>query len=288
MYLSHFGLREKPFTLTPNTGFFVPLASHREALETLRTALDEEEGFIQVIGEVGTGKTLLCRMLLGALDARYVTAYLPNPFLGPHGVYAAVARELGAEDAPSRPSHELLEQIQDRVMELNSDGRRTVLVVDEAQSLPTASLEAIRLLTNLETERHRLLQVVLFGQPELEERLRTRSLRQLAQRVSFTARLEPVSARDARGYLSRRLSVAGRSGDLPFTRGAIAALHRASHGNPRVLNLLCHKAMLAAYGRGDARVGWRHVRRAVADTDLAAASPPSRRSPRSRGWRRLR
>ncbi len=287
MYLRHFGLREKPFSLTPNTGFFVPLASHREALETLVTALHEEEGFIQVIGEVGTGKTLLCRMLLGELDERFVTAYLPNPFLGPKGVYAAVARELGVAVDDDAPTHALLERIQDRVLELHLDGRRTVLVVDEAQSLPTASLEAIRLLTNLETERHRLLQVVLFGQPELEERLRTHALRQLAQRVSFTARLAPVSANDARSYLTQRLSAAGRSGDVPFTRTAIQALHRASGGNPRIMNLLCHKAMLAAYGRGQGRVGWRHVRRAVADTDTAKGSRFATSAPQ-RGWRRIR
>jgi MSHA biogenesis protein MshM len=285
VYLRHFGLREKPFSLTPHTGFFVPLESHRQALETLVVALAEDEGFIKVIGEVGTGKTLLCRMLLERLDDAFVTAWLPNPFLGPEGVYDAVARELGAGGGEGPFSHRLLERIQDRVLELHATGRRAVLIVDEAQSLPTASLEAIRLLTNLETRRRKLLQVVLLGQPELDARLRTRALRQLAQRVSFSARLEAVPARDARSYLAHRLSCAGSRAELPFTRRAVAVLHRASRGNPRVMNLLSHKAMLSAYGRGETRVRWRHVRRAVADTEVANPLFSARRLA---GWRRIR
>lgn len=277
MYLRHFGLREKPFALTPNTDFFVPLATHTRALDTLLTALDEEEGFLKVVGEVGTGKTLVCRLLLGELAQRrdvFESAYLPNPFLGPMGVYAAVARELGVAMNDTFSSEQLLERIQDKVLELHLLGRRTVLVVDEAQSLPTASLEAVRLLTNLETERHRLLQVVLFGQPELDERLRKRSLRQLAQRVSFSARLDPLSARESWTYLTHRFAAAGRAADLPFTRRAVGALYRGSGGNPRLLNLLSHKSLLSAYGRGNRRVGWRHVRRAVADTDYVRPAPP--------------
>ncbi len=270
MYLRHFGLRDKPFGLTPDTDYFVPLEGHREALEVLRVALDEGEGFIKVVGEVGTGKTMLCRKLLATLGPGYETAWLPNPPSSPRGVLAAVAQDLGIalEDASV---HRVIEQVNERVLEIHRSGRQAVLVVDEAQSLPVHSLEVIRLLTNLETERSKLLQVVLFGQPELDERLAGHALRQLRQRISFSARLQPLGRGDTRGYVAHRLSVAGRSGDVPFTRGAIGALHRASGGIPRVVNLLGHKAMMAAYGRGEAKVRRRHVRRAIADTDAATS-----------------
>ncbi|NNL68237.1 MAG: AAA family ATPase [Myxococcales bacterium] len=277
MYLRHFGLREKPFALTPNTDFFVPLPVHMQALEVLCTALSEGEGFIKVVGEVGTGKTLLCRMLLAELEDPWVTVHLSNSFLSPSGVYAALARELQVVEDEDLPSHQLIERIQNRVLELRVEGRRPVLIIDEAQSLPTASLEAIRLLTNLETERSKLLQVVLVGQPELDERLRNRALRQLGQRVSFSARLAPLSRAETRRYLHHRLSAAGRSADLPFTASAIRKLHRASGGIPRVLNLLSHKAMMSAYGRGDARIRWSHMRRAVVDTPATSGH----------GWRML-
>ena len=237
----------------------------------------KRQGFIKVVGEVGTGKTLLCRLLVAELEDPWVTVHLSNSFLSPSGVYAALARELGVITDEDLPSHQLIERIQNRVLELRAAGRRPVLLIDEAQSLPTASLEAIRLLTNLETERSKLLQVVLVGQPELDERLKNRALRQLGQRVSFSARLAPLSRGETRRYLRHRLSAAGRSTDLPFTGSAIRKLHRASGGIPRVLNLLCHKAMMSAYGRGDARIGYRHMRRAIVDTPAT----------RPTGWRML-
>lgn len=275
MYERHFGLREQPFSLTPDTGYFIPLGTHREALTVLRVALEGGEGFIKVVGEVGTGKTMLCRKLLNTLGPAFVTAYLPNPFFGPQGICLAVAQELGVEDPPVGCGlHHLVERINQRVLEIRREGGSALLIIDEAQSLPTASLEAIRLLTNLESETRKLLQVVLFGQPELDVRLSTRRLRQVQQRVSFSADLDPLSAWETRGYVAHRLSVAGRSGDVPFTRGAMAMLHRASGGIPRIVNLVAHKSLMCAYGEGEPRVRSRHVRRAIIGTDCVRTRRP--------------
>ncbi len=265
VYLQHFGLREAPFSLTPDTDFFFADSGHREALNVLLVALRGGEGFVRITGEVGTGKTLLCRLLLRALDGEFVTCYLPNPFLTPSALRMAFAEELGIEFRRNLGQHGLLKLIHKRLIGLAAAGRRVVLCLDEAQSLPDESLESLRLLTNLETEKSKLLQVVLFGQPELERRLARHGLRQLRQRITFAYRLHPLGRRAAAAYLRHRLAVAGRTDGGPLTPRALRALTRAGGGIPRRLNILAHKALLAAYGGGAARVGARHVRRAVRD-----------------------
>ena len=265
MYLEHFHLREAPFSLTPNTDFFFADTVHREALNVLLVALRSGEGFVKITGEVGTGKTLLCRMLLRRLGEGFLTYYLPSPFLTPSTLRIAFAEELGIGFPRNLSQHGLLKLINERLIALAAADRRVVLCLDEAQSLPDDSLESLRLLTNLETEKFKLLQVVLFGQPELDRRLARPQLRQLRQRITFAYRLRPLDRRAAVGYLRHRLAVAGRDDDGPFTPRALRALRRASGGVPRLLNILAHKALLAAYGAGVARVGARHVRRAVRD-----------------------
>ena len=267
MYEAHFGFRQAPFGLTPDTRFYFPEASHQEALNTLLVALRSGEGFLKVTGEVGLGKTLLCRQLLNALGPEFVTAYVPNPAVSPRGLLLTVAEELGcATDAAASPE-QLLKAINQQLLGNARRHVRTALIVDEAQALSDETLEAIRLLTNLETETDKLLQVVLFGQPELDERLARSELRQLRQRITFSYRLRPLDRGQFTAYVRHRLEVAGNPGGQLFSDDAIRVLYRASRGTPRLANILCHKALLAAFGPGRASVGRQEAFDAVYDTE---------------------
>ena len=267
MYLEHFGFERSPFTITPDTSFFLDHGSHREAMNVLLLALQSGEGFIKVTGEVGTGKTLLCRRLLNTLDDNFVSAYIPNPALSPVALRMALAEELDIEFARNTGQHRLLQRISQRLIELHAAGKQVVLLLDEAQSIPDESMEALRLLTNLETEQDKLLQVVLFGQPELDQRLQQVHLRQLRQRILFNYTLQPLDRATLEVYLNHRLLIAGYRGAPLFTRGALKQLHRSSRGIPRLANILCHKALLSAFGRGDHLIKPLHIRQAAADTE---------------------
>ncbi|HET6655811.1 MAG TPA: AAA family ATPase [Gammaproteobacteria bacterium] len=270
MYLEHFGLKTYPFSLTPDTEFFFASPTHREALNVLLVALRGGEGFIKVTGEVGLGKTLLCRQLLNALGADYVTAYIPNPHLSPGSMRLALSRELGMTLPRARYTQdELLDWLNAALLRFAAAGKRVVLCLDEAQELPAQSLEAVRLLTNLETEKRKLLQVVLFGQPELDRRLAERHLRQLTQRITFSYQLAPMDRPMMVDYVSHRLRVAGYRGPLPFTSAALKRLYKASGGTPRLVNVLCHKSLMAAFGPGADRVGSRAMGEAIRDTEGA-------------------
>lgn len=271
MYEAFFGLREKPFALTPNTGFLVQLAPYQACLNLLRVALAEGEGFIKITGEVGTGKTLLCRALLNELDpSRYQLAWLPNPSLSPLALRQALAHELHVPDVEQLDTHGLLAALHARLIELAGEGRSTVLLIDEAQALPVSTLEGLRLLTNLETEQSKLLQVVLFGQPELDQTLARQDLRQLRQRITFSYALRPLDVADATRYITERLAVAGYRGEPLFERSAVRLLVQGSRGIPRLLNILANKCLMAAFGEGSRCVDVRHVRRALADTEGSA------------------
>ena len=281
MYQEHFGLRELPFSITPDTGFFFSYGHYADALNTLLVALRAGEGFIKVTGEVGTGKTLLCRKLLATLDRAFVSAYLPNPMLTPYGLQSAVAEELGVPVQGQHNAHQLQKRIAERILELNAEGKRVVLCLDEAQAMPIETLETLRLLTNLETEKRKLLQVVLFGQPELEEKLNRPEIRQLRQRITFAYRLEPIDREGMNAYVQHRLMVAGhQGGGSLFRPQALQQLYRASGGIPRLVNILAHKSLMAAYGRGDKTVEREHVRMAIADTE----DVPNREGGRGLWW----
>ncbi|WP_374288553.1 ExeA family protein [Pseudomonas fluvialis] len=270
MYEAFFGLREKPFALTPNTEFLVQLAPYQGCLNLLRLALAEGEGFIKVIGEVGTGKTLLCRAVLNLLDKRrFQAAYLPNPCLTPLALRQALAHELHLQDTAELDEHSLLQRINQRLIELAAAGKSTVLLIDEAQALPPRTLESLRLLTNLEGERSKLLQVVLFAQPELDSTLQQEAFRQLRQRITFSYSLRPLDLVDIRRYLQERLAVAGYRGEPLFSEAALRRLARGSGGIPRLLNILANKALMAAFGEGCRQIGAVHVQRAIADTEGA-------------------
>lgn len=267
MYLEHFKLQQAPFSLTPNTDFYCELPTHQDALAVLLLSLKEGEGFIKIVGEVGTGKTLICRMLLNQLSCEYVVAYIPNPDLDSDGLRRAVAYELGIKNNQSASSHELLEMINQRLKQFHKEGKKPVLIIDEAQALPDECLEAVRLLTNLETEAKKLLQVVLFGQPELDLKLRQSRLRQLRQRITFSYNLKPLAKKQLDAYLCHRLAKAGYTYGSLFTGSAKKKLFEASGGLPRLLNVLCHKSLLVAYGRGQRVVDKKSMKRAIKDTE---------------------
>ncbi|MGM0416014.1 MAG: ExeA family protein [Thermodesulfobacteriota bacterium] len=266
-YLKHFGLDEHPFSLTPDTAFYYPTLSGREATNVLLVALANSEGMVKISGEVGTGKTMLCRKLLNDLPDDVVTAFIPNPALQPQPLYHAIATELGLSPDPRERFAALGQMLQRHLIELRARGKRALVCVDEAQAMPDKSLEALRLLTNVETEKHKLLQIVLFGQPELDERLQQSHLRQLRQRISCSYTLSPLQDSSTGEYLNFRLKQAGYRGAPLFKKRALKMLHRASGGVPRLLNILAHKAMLSAYGEGVWEIAPSHVRAAIDDTD---------------------
>lgn len=270
MYLYHFGIRELPFTLTPNTDYFFGLPSHNEAIDVLATALMTGEGFIKVTGEVGTGKTLICRKLLNELPDGFVSAYIPNPYLSPAELRKSVAAELKV-DLPSNPDQQEFTQcIQQKLIEISQQNKNAVLIIDEAQALPDESIEALRLMTNLETESKKLIQVVLFGQPELDEKLKKPELRQLRQRITFSYCLKLMDVDQTFQYIKHRLFVAGHQGDDVFTNRICKLINRASKGTPRIVNILCHKALMLAYGEGKKQVSKQHIKSAIRDTEGAS------------------
>lgn len=271
MYLQHFGLTEFPFGITPDTSFAFSGHSHQEALNTLLVALKCGEGFLKITGEVGTGKTLLCRRLLQTLGEGSVTAYLPNPNLEAATLLLALAEELRINDVAGLDEFHLLRKINLGLLDYARAGKRVVLCIDEAQAMPLATLEALRLVSNLETEKRKLIQIILFGQPELDEKLSDTSVRQLLQRITFSYRMSGLGKAEVALYLQHRLRVAGYRGEPMFTNGALRALRRASRGTPRLINILAHKALLAVFGEGRQVVKHRHVRGAAKDTEGAGS-----------------
>ena len=272
MYQEFFQLELMPFSLTPNPKFFCQLKGHLEALNILDFCIKSGEGFIKIIGEVGSGKTLLCRKLLETLDlSQYVTAYIPNPDLTPIEIRKAFARELLLNPNEWQDQHELLNAIYQHLIDLHKQGKKVVLLIDEAQALSNQSLETIRLLTNLETEQTKLLQVVLFAQPELDERLNQTNLRQLKQRITFSYTLPLMNRDDLDAYLYHRLAKAGYIHGNLFTKKAKNLLYKASQGIPRVVNILSHKALLVAYGRGEHLIDHKAMKLAVNDTEAIIA-----------------
>ncbi|TRX52810.1 ExeA family protein [Thalassomonas sp. M1454] len=267
MYLYHYGLSELPFTLTPNTSFYLGLQPHNEALNVLLVALKNGEGFIKVVGEVGTGKTLICRKLLNEIPDHFVTAYIPNPYLNPDELRRAVATELGVKQAQRMNVQLLSQRIQERLLELHSKGHSVVLILDEAQALPEESLEALRLFTNLETESRKLLQVVLFAQPELDERLNEKRFRQLKQRITFSYKLRPMTNTEVENYIRHRLTIAGYKGEPLFDSQTCKSIARVSGGIPRLVNVLCHKMLMLSYGQGKQKVNKKDLNLAVKDTE---------------------
>ncbi len=300
MYLEHFGLRESPFGLTPDTSFFFACSSYQEALNTLLVAARNGEGFIKIVGEVGNGKTMLCRKFLATLNqggraattvigtqdenaaerisGKFITAYIPNPYMEPRSLLLALADEFRVSLDKEFDQHQMLKGLTLALLNYAREGKRVLVCLDEAQAMPLESMEVLRLLTNLETEKRKLMQVVLFGQPELDERLKQNSVRQLRQRISFQYDLKGLRNDELDRYLRHRLGVAGFSGETLFSKGAVGVLQRVSGGTPRLVNIIANKALLLVYGEGRQQVLARHVRSAAADT------PEARRDWLVWGW----
>ena len=267
-FRAFFGIKELPFSLVPNTQYFVSLPDHRECFSMLLFAIASGDGFIKVTGEVGTGKTLLCRRLLNSLDEQeYYTAYLPNPRLTPIELKRALAKELQVTKHDTIKDQNLLDEINKGLIFLAQQNKKVILVIDEAQALPEDSLEELRLLTNLETETHKLMQIVLFGQPELDQILAQHHFRQLRQRITFSHLLDRLNKSGIRQYIHHRMMVAGYNGEPVFDNSSINLLHKATQGTPRLINIVCAKALLIAFSKGQQKVKKAMVRAAVDDTE---------------------
>jgi len=269
IYLRHFGLREAPFSITPDASYFFPHEGAQAAFNTLLVALRSGEGFLKIVGEVGCGKTVLCRRVLRELQPDCVTAYIPNPDLGPKDLMHALSGELGLKMPASASRHRLLDGLQRCLLAHAAEGRPVVVCIDEAQAMPLRTIETLRLLSNLETEKRKLLQLVLFGQPELDRKLARIEIRQLLQRISFCEYLGPMALAHVPDYLRHRLGIAASDArtDLDlFEAPAAQAIARASAGVPRVVNMLAHKSLMLAFGEDRHRVTVDHVRLSVPDT----------------------
>ena len=269
IYLGHFHLREAPFSITPDTDFFYPHEEAQAALNMLLVALRNGEGFLKIVGEVGCGKTILCRQLLKTLEGECITAYRPNPSLGPDTLLMALLQELGVEVPPPLNRDKVFNSLRSCLLEHAAAGRRVVVCIDEAQAAPLRTMESLRLLSNLETEKQKLLQLVLFGQPELDEKLARPEIRQLLQRITFSAYLGPMRPHRVPAYLEHRIATAalGEATDSQiFHLNAAKELAHFSGSVPRLVNLLANKCLMLAYGEKQRRVSLRHVRLAAADT----------------------
>jgi MSHA biogenesis protein MshM len=272
LYLKHFGLKKLPFTISPDTRFYFASNRHQEALNTLLFAINSSEGFIKITGEVGTGKTLLCRKFIASLDSSYKVAYIPNPYLEPQSLLMAVSEKLGRDLPDEIDQHVLLKSISLGLVDAARNGIKVVLCLDEVQAMPIETLEALRLLSNLETEKRKLLQVVIFGQPELDDKLNHVFIRQLKQRISFSYQLGQLNHDEMQDYLNHRLIIAGYYGLPMFSRAALYYMYIKSGGVARLVNLLAHKALLATYGKGLYQVGLKQMMAAAADTESVASN----------------
>lgn len=281
MYQQYYGLTEKPFSLTPDTEFYYQSYTHQEALNVLLVAIRSGDGFIKVTGEVGTGKTMLCRMLLGALDEQYNTVYIPNPYMNCNALLDALLAEMGISENLDRENY--LACINDYLIDSARHQKTTVIILDEAQSLPEESLEAIRLLSNLETEKKKLVQIILFGQPELDEKLAKSSIRQLQQRIMHAYQLQPLNETSVRAYLHHRMLAAGYAGPELFDQSARQWLYKVSHGIPRIINVLCNKALMQAYASGGFYVSKKQIEAAVLDSKITTGAKKRRKTGSAEG-----
>jgi MSHA biogenesis protein MshM len=275
LYLEHFGLTEPPFRITPHTDFFFDGADRGATLEALVYAVVHDEGIVKVSGEVGSGKTMLCRVLMERLPAHVETLYLATPSLARDEILHAIADELDLK-LPDGRTAVALRELQETLIRLYAAGRRVVVLIDEAHVMPDETLEQVRLLSNLETNRHKLLQIVLFGQPELDATLAKASLRQLRDRITNSFRTRPLAEAEVVKYVSFRMRAAGYRGPDIFAPRALALLARASGGLTRRINILADKALLAAFTENAHAVTERQVRAAVADSEFAAVARPRR------------
>jgi len=277
MYLAHFGLKEAPFRITPNTDVFFSGGNRGAILEALLYALSQGEGIVKVTGEVGSGKTMLCNMLQARLPATVETVYLAHPSVSPEEILHAIAFEMQLPVPRDAGRMEVMQALYAHLLERHAEGRQVVIFVEESQNMPLATLEEIRLLSNLETGRHKLLQIVLFGQPELDENLRQPQIRQLRERITHSFMLQPLLPHEVGAYLMFRLRAAGYHGPDLFGPRVVKLIAQASLGLSRRINLIADKTLLAAFSENTHSVRPRHVQAAIRDSEFARDMPAVRR-----------
>jgi general secretion pathway protein A len=276
MYEEYYGFTEKPFSLTPDPKYLFKSASHANAFELLHYAVRRREGFVVITGDIGTGKTTLCRAILEQIDRKTFTALVLNPFLSEEDLLRLILQDFGVVSRDEIKhgrltgisKQDLIETLNEFLLSLQALGARALLIIDEAQNLPLQVLEQIRILSNLETDKEKLLQIVLVGQPNLKGQLRSQELRQLDQRVSIKYELQPLTPEETGAYVMHRLAIAGGGAVVSFAPNALARIHRSTGGIPRLINLVCDRALLAAYSARTNRVLPAHVRHAAAALDL--------------------
>jgi MSHA biogenesis protein MshM len=276
MYYEHFGLNQAPFKITPNTDFFFSGGNRGPILEALIYAVTHGEGIIKVSGEVGSGKTMLCNMLMQRLPQNVETVYLANPSVSPEEILHAIAFELHLDIDRQATRLEVMQVVQAYLLKRHADGKRVVIFVEESQGMPLATLEEMRLLSNLETKNDKLLQIVLFGQPELDENLRQPNIRQLRERITHSFGLTPLSVDEVREYLMFRVRAAGYHGPDLFADNVVKLIARASGGLTRRINLIADKALLAAFSENTHTLKVRHIEAALKDSEFSQPTPPSK------------
>ena len=276
MYLDHFGLREAPFKITPHTEFFFAGANRGETLDALIYAITAGEGIVKVVGEVGSGKTMLCRVLMERLPQTVETIYLAVPSLSRDEMIGVIAGDLGIETQGANTT-KLMRALQEKLIEIHAQGKQVVALIDEAHAMPLGTLEEIRLLSNLETSTDKLLQIVLFGQPELDEHLSQPNMRQLKERITHAFHLLPLPPRDIKDYLNFRLRAAGYKGPDLFAADIIKLIAEASEGLTRRINIYADKTLLAAFAAGTHTVTLDHARAAISDTQITLQSSAARK-----------
>lgn len=269
MYYAHFGLTQPPFKITPNTEFFFPGGNRGAILDALLYAISNGEGIIKVSGEVGSGKTMLCRMLQTCLPQQIESVYLANPSVSPDEIVHAIAFELQLPIGGNMPRIKVMQELHNYLLERHVQKRQVVIFVEESQSMPLATLEEIRLLSNLETGSHKLLQIVLFGQPELDEILRQPQIRQLRERITYSFSLTPLNAQQIKEYLMFRMRAAGYRGPDLFSPGVVHMITKASEGLTRRVNLLADKALLAAFADNTHTIKPKHIKAAIQDSEFS-------------------
>ncbi len=267
MYLSHFGLAEQPFTITPVTDFFYDGANRGETLEALVYAITHGEGIIKITGEVGSGKTMLCRVLMERLPDNVETIYLANPSLSREEILYSIADDLNLDLAGSR-ANEALRVLQDVLIEKYASNKQVVVLIDEAHAMPAETLEELRLLYNLESTRHKLLKIVLFGQTELDETLSLPKMRQLKDRITHHFTTQPFNTEAVNEYLMFRMRAAGYHGPDIFTPEAVSLIAKASDGLTRRVNIYADKSLLAAFIGNTHGITVDHVKAAIGDSEL--------------------
>ncbi len=268
MYYKYYGLNQAPFKITPDTRLFFPGGNRGAILEALIYAIVSGEGIVKVVGEVGSGKTMLCRMLTVELPEHVEVVYLANPSLSPDNILHAIAFELKLDVKPDDDRLEVMNKLQDYLLQRHAEGRQVVVFVEEAQSMPLPTLEQIRLLSNLETNENKLIQIILFGQPELDQMIARREIRQLKERITYSFNLGPLKSMEIRDYVNTRLRACGNRSDEIFTPRAINQISKYSNGLLRRINILSDKAMLASYASNDQNVRSKHVKLAARDTEF--------------------